>query len=188
MRSRMTVNGIVANRVRAIDGRGGVSCGSTRSRSVKIRPHEVNVVVEVPVGGEPIKYEMDKAAGTLVVDRFLLHVDALPGELRLHPAHALGRRRPLRRADRQSARHRARRDRRGAAGRRAAMQDEAGGDEKIIAVPVTRLDRATKTCGTIPTCRRSRSADRTSSRTTKISSPANGSRSWAGATPPKPSG
>jgi len=30
-------------------------------------PDEVNVVVEVPVGGEPIKYEMDKAAGTLVV-------------------------------------------------------------------------------------------------------------------------
>ena len=34
-------------------------------------PREVNVVVEVPVGGEPIKYEMDKKAGTLVVDRFL---------------------------------------------------------------------------------------------------------------------
>ena len=34
-------------------------------------PEEVNVIVEVPVGGEPIKYEMDKAAGTLVVDRFL---------------------------------------------------------------------------------------------------------------------
>ena len=34
-------------------------------------PHDVNVIVEVPIGGEPIKYEMDKAAGTLVVDRFL---------------------------------------------------------------------------------------------------------------------
>src|SRR6185295_1987757 len=34
-------------------------------------PKEVNVIVEVPVGGEPIKYEMDKEAGTLVVDRFL---------------------------------------------------------------------------------------------------------------------
>jgi len=31
-------------------------------------PHEVNVIIEVPVGGEPIKYEMDKEAGTLVVD------------------------------------------------------------------------------------------------------------------------
>jgi inorganic pyrophosphatase len=34
-------------------------------------PDAVNVVIEVPIGGEPIKYEMDKAAGTLVVDRFL---------------------------------------------------------------------------------------------------------------------
>ena len=34
-------------------------------------PREVNAIVEVPVGGEPIKYEMDKDAGTLVVDRFL---------------------------------------------------------------------------------------------------------------------
>ncbi len=33
-------------------------------------PHEVNVIIEVPIGGEPIKYEMDKEAGTLVVDRF----------------------------------------------------------------------------------------------------------------------
>jgi inorganic pyrophosphatase len=34
-------------------------------------PEEVNAIIEVPIGGEPIKYEMDKKAGTLVVDRFL---------------------------------------------------------------------------------------------------------------------
>ncbi len=34
-------------------------------------PHDVNVIIEVPLGGEPIKYELDKASGTLVVDRFL---------------------------------------------------------------------------------------------------------------------
>ena len=34
-------------------------------------PRDINVIIEVPVGGEPIKYEMDKASGTLVVDRFL---------------------------------------------------------------------------------------------------------------------
>ena len=34
-------------------------------------PKDVNVLIEVPVGGHPIKYEMDKDAGTLVVDRFL---------------------------------------------------------------------------------------------------------------------
>ena len=52
-------------------------------------PHEVNVIIEVPVGGEPIKYEMDKASGTLVVDRFLYTSMRYPGQLRLHPAHAV---------------------------------------------------------------------------------------------------
>ncbi|MDE0459283.1 MAG: hypothetical protein OXI15_18455 [Chromatiales bacterium] len=33
-------------------------------------PHDVNVIVEVPVGSQPIKYELDKDAGVLVVDRF----------------------------------------------------------------------------------------------------------------------
>ena len=42
-------------------------------------PHEVNVVIEVPIGGEPIKYEMDKDAGTLVVDRFLYTSMRYPG-------------------------------------------------------------------------------------------------------------
>ena len=42
-------------------------------------PHEVNVIIEVPVGGEPIKYEMDKDAGTLVVDRFLYTAMRYPG-------------------------------------------------------------------------------------------------------------
>jgi hypothetical protein len=37
----------------------------------KSLPNDVNVVVEISIGGEPIKYKMDKAAGTLVVDRFL---------------------------------------------------------------------------------------------------------------------
>ena len=34
-------------------------------------PEDVNVIIEVPVGGQPIKYEMNKEAGTLFVDRFL---------------------------------------------------------------------------------------------------------------------
>src|SRR5512138_342548 len=42
-------------------------------------PHEVNVIIEVPVGGEPIKYEMDKEAGTLIVDRFLYTPMRYPG-------------------------------------------------------------------------------------------------------------
>ncbi|MEL6508008.1 MAG: inorganic diphosphatase [Pseudomonadota bacterium] len=42
-------------------------------------PEDVNVIIEVPVGGQPIKYEMDKDAGTLVVDRFLYTPMSYPG-------------------------------------------------------------------------------------------------------------
>ncbi|MDB5556058.1 MAG: inorganic diphosphatase [Rhizobium sp.] len=42
-------------------------------------PDDVNVIVEVPVGGDPIKYEMDKEAGALVVDRFLYTPMHYPG-------------------------------------------------------------------------------------------------------------
>ena len=42
-------------------------------------PHDVNVIIEVPVGGQPIKYEMDKESGTLVVDRFLYTPMTYPG-------------------------------------------------------------------------------------------------------------
>jgi inorganic pyrophosphatase len=42
-------------------------------------PEDVNVIVEGPVGGHPIKYEMDKDAGTLVVDRFLYTPMTYPG-------------------------------------------------------------------------------------------------------------
>jgi inorganic pyrophosphatase len=34
-------------------------------------PHSVNVIIEVPVGGEPVKYEFDKKSGALWVDRIL---------------------------------------------------------------------------------------------------------------------
>jgi inorganic pyrophosphatase len=91
-------------------------------------PHEVNVVVEVPVGGEPIKYEMHKASGALVVDRFLYTAMRYPGNYGFIP-HTLS-------DD-------------GMPGCIIAvrpvgvlkMQDEAGGDEKIVAVPVPRLSR-----------------------------------------------
>jgi len=42
-------------------------------------PDDVNVIIEVPVGGHPIKYELDKDAGTLVVDRFLYTPMSYPG-------------------------------------------------------------------------------------------------------------
>jgi len=42
-------------------------------------PQDVNVIIEVPVGGEPIKYELDKESGTLFVDRFLYTPMRYPG-------------------------------------------------------------------------------------------------------------
>ena len=42
-------------------------------------PEDINVIIEVALGGQPIKYEMDKEAGTLVVDRFLYTPMAYPG-------------------------------------------------------------------------------------------------------------
>ncbi len=34
-------------------------------------PYDINVIIEVPIGGNPVKYEMDKKSGALFVDRFL---------------------------------------------------------------------------------------------------------------------
>jgi inorganic pyrophosphatase len=34
-------------------------------------PYEINAIIEVPLRSDPIKYEFDKSAGGIVVDRFL---------------------------------------------------------------------------------------------------------------------
>jgi len=34
-------------------------------------PEDVNVIVEIPQNGEPVKYEVDKETGAIFVDRFL---------------------------------------------------------------------------------------------------------------------
>ena len=102
-------------------------------------PKEVNVIVEVPVGGEPIKYEMDKEAGTLVVDRFLYTSMRYPGNYGFIPHTLSGdgdpcdvlvlspvplitgvvvRCRPI---------------------GMLKLDDEAGGDAKILAVPIDKL-------------------------------------------------
>jgi len=104
-------------------------------------PREVNMIVEVPVGGEPIKYEMDKAAGTLVVDRFLYTSMRYPGNYGFIP-HTLSddgdpcdvlvaNTRPIIPGAVMSVRPIG----------VLMMQDEAGGDEKIIAVPAPKLTR-----------------------------------------------
>ena len=37
----------------------------------KNAPAEFNVIIEIPMNSDPIKYEVDKATGTLFVDRFM---------------------------------------------------------------------------------------------------------------------
>ena len=43
-------------------------------------PHDVNVIVEVPVGGQPIKYELDKETGLLRLDRVLYSAVHYPAD------------------------------------------------------------------------------------------------------------
>ena len=102
-------------------------------------PHDFNVVVEIPQGGVPVKYELDKASGAIFVDRFLHTAMFYPGNYGFVP-HTLAedgdpidvlivgpaavvpgavvRCRPI-----------------GA----LLMKDEQGPDEKILAVPVDAL-------------------------------------------------
>jgi inorganic pyrophosphatase len=103
-------------------------------------PRDVNALIEIPQGGVPVKYELDKASGALRVDRFLNTAMFYPGNYGFIPhtlsgdgdpvdvivvvpspvvAGAIVRVRPV-----------------GA----LLMKDEAGDDEKIIAVPVDKLN------------------------------------------------
>ena len=43
----------------------------------KDMPNEINVIIEIPERSEPVKYEVDKATGTLIVDRFIDTANAL---------------------------------------------------------------------------------------------------------------
>jgi inorganic pyrophosphatase len=102
-------------------------------------PTDLNAVIEIPLGGVPVKYELDKTTGALFVDRFLHTAMFYPGNYGFIPQTlsadgdpcdvlvvsqvpvvpgAIIRCRPV-----------------GA----LVMEDEAGADEKIIAVPVDAL-------------------------------------------------
>ncbi len=104
-------------------------------------PEDINVVVEVAIGGEPIKYEMDKEAGTLVVDRFLYTPMRYPGNYGFVP-HTLSddgdpidvliaNTRPIVPGAVINVRPVG----------VLKMEDDGGIDEKIIAVPSTKLTR-----------------------------------------------
>ncbi|HIJ38911.1 MAG TPA: inorganic pyrophosphatase, partial [Rhodospirillaceae bacterium] len=34
-------------------------------------PEDINVIIEIPLRGEPVKYEVDKVSGAMFVDRFM---------------------------------------------------------------------------------------------------------------------
>ena len=104
-------------------------------------PEEVNVVIEVPVGGEPVKYEMDKAAGTMVVDRFLYTSMRYPGNYGFIPHTLSEDGDPV---DVLVANQRAIVPGAVMAARPIGvfkMSDEKGGDEKIVAVPSSTISR-----------------------------------------------
>ena len=104
-------------------------------------PQDVNVLIEVPIGGHPIKYELNKESGTLVVDRFLYTPMAYPGNYGFVP-HTLSddgdpidvlvcNTRPLVPGCVINVRPVG----------VLIMEDNAGQDEKIIAVPSPELTR-----------------------------------------------
>ena len=107
-------------------------------------PDDINVIIEVAVGSEPIKYEIDKNSGALFVDRYLFTpmtypcnygfvphtlsddgdpIDVLVATTRPIIPGAVINCRPI-----------------GV----LLMTDEAGQDEKIIAVPTTKLSERYK--------------------------------------------
>ena len=109
-------------------------------------PEDVNVIVEVPIGGEPIKYEMDKAAGTLVVDRFLYTSMRYPGNYGFIPHTLSGDGDPC---DVLVANTRAIIPGAIISVRPVGvllMEDNAGQDEKIIAVPSRHLTQRYDRC------------------------------------------
>ena len=102
-------------------------------------PWDIHAVIEIPPGGIPVKYELDKTSGALFVDRFLHTSMYYPGNYGFIPQTlaedgdpcdvivvgqvpvvpgAVIRCRPI-----------------GA----LRLRDEGGGDEKIVAVPVDQL-------------------------------------------------
>jgi inorganic pyrophosphatase len=104
-------------------------------------PEDINVIIEVPIGGEPIKYEIDKASGALFVDRFLYTPMRYPGNYGFVPHTLCGDGDPLD-AIVMSSRPIVP----GAVVKCRPvgvlmMEDDGGMDEKIICLPVHKLTR-----------------------------------------------
>lgn len=102
-------------------------------------PNEVNAIIENPIGGDPVKYELDKESGLMFVDRFLHTAMYYPGNYGFIP-HTLSDdgdpvdilvvgRTPVMPGAVLPARPVG----------VLVMEDESGMDEKIIGVPVAKL-------------------------------------------------
>lgn len=102
-------------------------------------PEDCNVLIEVPIGSSPVKYELDKDSGALFVDRFLHTAMHYPCNYGFIP-HTLSddgdpidvmivSRRPILPGAVVAARPVG----------VLIMEDEKGEDEKILAVPADRL-------------------------------------------------
>ncbi|AQX30260.1 MULTISPECIES: inorganic diphosphatase [Bartonella] len=102
-------------------------------------PEDINVIIEVSVGSQPIKYEMDKKSGLLFVDRFLYTPMVYPGNYGFIP-HTLSEdgdpldvlicnTRPLMPGCVINV----------CPIGALIMEDDGGKDEKIIAVPTPKL-------------------------------------------------
>ena len=150
-------------------------------------PNDCNVVIEIPMRADPIKYEVDKETGAVFVDRFMSTAMHYPTQLRLHPAYAVRRRRSVRRARAVAgAAHHRRRgalpaDRHAEDGRRGGRrrEDPRGADRQAV-VAVPRRAVAARPAGN-----HARARSRTSSSTTRTSSRASGCAWPSGSTPSK---
>ncbi len=102
-------------------------------------PREINVIIENPLGGDPVKYELDKESGAMFVDRFLHTAMYYPGNYGFVPHTLSGDGDPVdvlvvgRVPVMPGAVMRSR-----PVGV-LVMEDEAGEDEKVLAVPVDKL-------------------------------------------------
>jgi len=104
-------------------------------------PEDINVIIEVPIGGEPVKYELDKKSGALFVDRFLYTPMRYPGNYGFIP-HTLSEdndptdvlicnTRPLVPGAVMNCRPVG----------VLVMEDDGGQDEKIVAVPADSISQ-----------------------------------------------
>jgi inorganic pyrophosphatase len=102
-------------------------------------PYDVNVIIENPMGGIPVKYELDKESGLMFVDRFLHTSMHYPGNYGFIPHTLSGDGDPVDVLVISSVPVMP-----GAVMRSRPigvllMEDDKGLDEKIVAVPVPKL-------------------------------------------------